>query len=217
MYLCVCKGICLQYLLCTYLQVLLLLISSKCNCILTYNGSDEFTQCSVNINLAGYRDSLCCQTAVYITWYKTKLCLECRPAFSCNRNIFSDILCVPLIQSFNVISYCASFGRISGFLLPAPSSSSISFTIAGILSSPACLLNALKQDQVLNFLQSQHQDCISCLIGALHARKFSGRGPKLMIFKSLNADDSSCDWTEFMQSYLHTLLLFQLDTLEYML
>ena len=28
----------------------------------------------------GYRNSLCCQTAVDIAWYKSELCLECRPA-----------------------------------------------------------------------------------------------------------------------------------------
>ena len=41
--------------------------------------------------------------------------------------------------SSSVSSYCASLFNISGFLLPVPSSSSMLFTTAGILSSPACL------------------------------------------------------------------------------
>ena len=61
----------------------------KCYCILAHSSSDKLAECSVNINLTGYRDSLSCQTAVDITWYESKLCLECRPAFSCDRNIFS--------------------------------------------------------------------------------------------------------------------------------
>ena len=55
----------------------------QCNSILADNRSDELTECTVNIHFAGYRNALRCQTAVHITWHKTELCLECRPAFAC--------------------------------------------------------------------------------------------------------------------------------------
>ena len=55
----------------------------QCNSILADNRSDELTESTVNIHFAGYRNALRCQTAVHITWHKTELCLECRPAFAC--------------------------------------------------------------------------------------------------------------------------------------
>ena len=78
----------------------------ECNCILADNSSDELAECSVNINLTGYRDSLCCQTAVYITWNESELCLECRPAFSCACNVFSvsSVLLNPVFQSNLILS-----------------------------------------------------------------------------------------------------------------
>ena len=73
----------------------------KCYCILADSSSDKLAECSVNINLTGYRDSLSCQTAVYITWNKSELCLECRPAFSCQCYIFtiSFVISYPVFQS----------------------------------------------------------------------------------------------------------------------
>ena len=61
----------------------------QCDSILAHTGTDKLTQCAVNINLAGYRNASSGQTAVDIARNKSKLCLECRPAFSCNCNIFA--------------------------------------------------------------------------------------------------------------------------------
>ena len=61
----------------------------QCNCIIGNAKSDVLAECSVDINLTGYRDSLSCQTAVYITWNESELCLECRPAFSGQGYVFS--------------------------------------------------------------------------------------------------------------------------------
>ena len=66
----------------------------QCYGILTYAGSDKLAECSVDINLTGNRDSASCQTAVYIAGNKSKLCLECRPAFSSDGNIFAVALVV---------------------------------------------------------------------------------------------------------------------------
>ncbi len=73
----------------------------QCYSILTYNRSDKLAQSSVNIHLAGYWNSFCGQTAVDIAWYKSELGLKCRPAFSCNRNVFSVsfMLLDPIFQS----------------------------------------------------------------------------------------------------------------------
>ena len=62
------------------------------NCIFGYNASDKLRQCAVDIHLTGYRDSSSSQTAVDIARYKSELCLECRPAFSCDRNVFAGAL-----------------------------------------------------------------------------------------------------------------------------
>ena len=59
------------------------------NRILTDDRSDKFAERSVNIHFTGYRNSLRRQTAVHITWNKSELRLESRPAFSCDRNVFS--------------------------------------------------------------------------------------------------------------------------------
>ena len=61
----------------------------QCNCIVAHNSSDKLAECAVDIHLAGYRDTLSCQTAVHIAGNKAELCLECRPAFSCDSHIFS--------------------------------------------------------------------------------------------------------------------------------
>ena len=68
--------------------------------ILADYGSDKFAQCPVNIYLAGYRDSLCGQTAVHIAGYESELGLERRPALACNRHIFAVALVVldPVLQ-----------------------------------------------------------------------------------------------------------------------
>ncbi len=130
----------------------------KCYCILTYNSSDELAKCSVNIYFTGYRNSLCCQTAVHITWYKSELCLECRPAFSGDCYIFA-ISFVFFYPVFNVSSYCASFGRISGFLFPAPSSSSISFTIARNSFISGMFVKCFKQIQLRVFFNFYVRYC----------------------------------------------------------
>ena len=63
-------------------------IKKSCS-ILRYNCSDELTECSVDINLTGYRDSSACETAVNVAWNEAELCLECRPALSGNGNELS--------------------------------------------------------------------------------------------------------------------------------
>ena len=62
------------------------------NGILTDAGSDELAECSVDINLTGYRNSSSCKAAVYIAGNKTELGLECRPAFSCDGHILTVAL-----------------------------------------------------------------------------------------------------------------------------
>ena len=57
--------------------------------IVTYHRSNEFAQCTVDIHFTGYRNTSSGQTAVDIARNKAELCLECRPAFSCDGNIFS--------------------------------------------------------------------------------------------------------------------------------
>ena len=78
----------------------------ECYSIFTYNGSDEFAECSVNIYFAGYRNTLCCQTAVDIAWYKSELCLECRPAFSGDCNVFavSSVFFYPVFECQLILS-----------------------------------------------------------------------------------------------------------------
>ena len=61
----------------------------QCNNILADNGSDELGECTVDINLAGYRNTFCSQAAVDIAGNESELCLESRPAFSSDGNIFS--------------------------------------------------------------------------------------------------------------------------------
>ena len=58
----------------------------KCYCILADSSSDKLAECSVNINLAGYRDSLCCQTA------------------DCNVFSISSVLLDPVFQSNLILS-----------------------------------------------------------------------------------------------------------------
>ena len=76
------------------------------------------------------------------------------------------------IQSDKVSSYWASFTRISGFLFPSPSSAAISAATSAILGSPACLLNASNRSSS-EFSSISTPRLYSCLIGALHARKFN--------------------------------------------
>ena len=134
----------------------------QCNCILAYNGSDEFTQCSVNINLTGYRDSLCCQTAVYITWNESKLCLECRPAFSCDCHIFSvsSVLLNPVLQGDLILRQLSEGSPVFYFLLRA--------LLPSLLQQPGfsrhlhvCYMPQISQVQ--SFPQSQHPDIVKLL------------------------------------------------------
>ena len=102
-----------------------------------------------------------------------------------------------------VISYWASFSRISGFLFPAPSSSSISFTTADILSSPLCRLNAsynLKLRNIRAYIPEypvgDAQECadmihefvpIAKAIEGLHHLKIISFGPRPLNFLACNA------------------------------
>ena len=61
----------------------------QCDSILAHAGTDKLTQGAVNIYRARYRNTYYGQPAVDIARNKAKLCLECRPAFSCNCNIFT--------------------------------------------------------------------------------------------------------------------------------
>ena len=72
----------------------------KCYRILAHAGSDKLAQRAVNIYFAGYRDTHTSQTAVDIAGNETKLCLECRPAFACNGNVFAvaSVLFDPIKQ-----------------------------------------------------------------------------------------------------------------------
>ena len=45
----------------------------QCNSVIGNAKSDVLAKSSVDINLAGYRDSSCSKTAVYIAWLKSKL------------------------------------------------------------------------------------------------------------------------------------------------
>ncbi len=83
------------------------------NDIIADTGSDELGQTAVNIHFTGYGDAHARQAAVYITGNKTKLCLESRPAFSCDGNIFSvaSVLLDPVKQCQLVLSqFCEYFG-----------------------------------------------------------------------------------------------------------
>ena len=57
--------------------------------ILADTSSDKITQRTIDIYLAGYRNASSGQTAVDITWYKTELCLKCRPAFACDGHVLA--------------------------------------------------------------------------------------------------------------------------------
>ena len=59
----------------------------------------------------------------------------------------------------------------------------MSAATSAILGSPACLLNASNRSNS-EFSSISTPRLYSCLIGALHAKKFNGLGPKLMIFRS---------------------------------
>ena len=45
----------------------------QCNSVIGNAKSDVLAECSVDINLTGYRDSSGSKTAVYIAWLKSKL------------------------------------------------------------------------------------------------------------------------------------------------
>ena len=45
----------------------------QCNCIIGNAKSDLLAECSVDINLTGYRNSSGSQTAIYIARFKSKL------------------------------------------------------------------------------------------------------------------------------------------------
>ena len=117
----------------------------QCNGILADTQvTDKLTDsASVNIYFAGYRN----------TSYLLDGCShskeQIRTVSGMQASIFRrslhicDSLCAPLPSQVSVSSYCASFGRISGFLLPSPSSSSISFTTwPEFLDHRACFLKA---------------------------------------------------------------------------
>ena len=76
----------------------------KCYGILANAGSDKLAEYTVDIHLTGYRNSSSGETAVDITWYKTELCLECRPALSCNCNILAiALVCINPIKKSQLI------------------------------------------------------------------------------------------------------------------
>ncbi len=89
--------------------------------IQAYSSSDELRKCSVDVYLTGYRNAFCCQTAVYIAWYETKLCLECRPAFASDSNIFavtfvifdpvkkSQLILGKFLKDFRFLITCTQF------------------------------------------------------------------------------------------------------------
>ena len=78
----------------------------KSNRIVADNSSDKLTQCTIDINFAGNRDTHLCQTAVYIARNETKLCLECRPAFTGDRNelTVSFVILDPVKESDLILS-----------------------------------------------------------------------------------------------------------------
>ena len=82
--------------------------------------NDIFAQCPIYVHFARYRNTPGSQPGIDIARHKAKLRLECRPAFS---NAACPMLQCVVHQSSNVISYCASLGRIPGSLLPSPNSS----------------------------------------------------------------------------------------------
>ncbi len=55
-------------------------------------GADVLGKRSVDIDFAGDRDSAACQAAVDVAGNKSELCLERRPAFACDRDIFAVAL-----------------------------------------------------------------------------------------------------------------------------
>ena len=56
------------------------------NDIFRDNISEVLGEAAIDINFAGYRDTHTCETAVYIARNELELCLECRPALSCDSN-----------------------------------------------------------------------------------------------------------------------------------
>ena len=65
------------------------------------NGTDELAECSVDIYLTGYRNASLGKTAVNVARYASELCLECRPALSCQCNelTISSVLLDPVKKS----------------------------------------------------------------------------------------------------------------------
>ena len=84
----------------------------KSYCIFTYNSSDELGKCTVDIYFTRYRNTFCSQTAVYVARYETKLCLECRPAFTgdCYEFTISFVIFNPVKQCQLILSkFCKDF------------------------------------------------------------------------------------------------------------
>ena len=73
----------------------------QCNSIIADNGTDELAECSVDIYLTGYRNASLGKTAVNVARYASELCLECRPALSCQCNelTISSVLLDPVKKS----------------------------------------------------------------------------------------------------------------------
>jgi len=57
-----------------------------------YAGADVLGKCAVDINLAGYRDTAACETAVYVARLETEGLGECRPALVSESNILAGTL-----------------------------------------------------------------------------------------------------------------------------
>ena len=154
----------------------------KCYSILADTGSDELTQCTVDIYLTGYRNSLCRSDGCSHSRVQIQTVSGMQASISRQSLHIFGILCAPrssLSGSAHTVPVSAgsqAFYCLLPVLLPSL------LRLAGILSSPSCLLNASNRSSS-EFSSISTPRLYSCLIGALHARKFNGRGPKLMIFK----------------------------------
>ena len=126
--------------------------------IVAYYSSDELAEGSVDINLAGYRDSLCGKTAVYIAGNEAELCLECRPAFACKGNelTVSSVLLNPVFQGQFILS---QFGKDLRFLI-ACAKLFFHFLYKGRDSLVACVFVKCFKQVELRVLFDLHADIV---------------------------------------------------------
>ena len=162
--------------------------------ILAYDGSDELTQRTVDIHLAGYRNAALSQTAVHIAGHAAELGLECGPAFSGNNHMLPAALMLldPVEQSEFILSQSGKDFRL------LVSGAKLRFHIRNhgrdsLVSR--MIVEGLKQIQLGIFLDLNAQ-VEELLDGRVAGHEISRTGTEGNDLQAVKADDRSGDGRE---------------------